>query len=357
MKRTILLAVLLVFVISGIFHMLIVKGAPAHKNLKISNGLYSFNMPAKTKNLYTVRKKGNTVFIYHKESQDKGFGGFVFSINAFRNPAEYANIPGNKKLGELTDRKGRTYDIVVLYPNDVQYDYINLRGAQNTYKLLRESVNSINIKNVSGTKYYKNRGVKGENLYDNILKKHINAIQEYWSVTKLENEKMSPLYNTLAQNNSIKQLLNTTGYAYYDINGDGIDELLIGETTGNLNSIIYDIYTMVNRKPHHVVSSGHRNKFFICNNKFICDEYTDGVNKKGLMVFSLARNSSELLPQADFRYDFSKNSNNPCFVSFGNDISKNKYDNVSQKVFNEKRYRFGEYKQFYFNSLSTKIKI
>lgn len=353
MKRTIFLAILFVFVISGIFHLLLDKGTPTQRSSKIANGLFAIYMPMKTVGLYTVKKKDNTVYIYHKESQDKGLSGFVFSINAFLKPSDYANIPGNKKLGELTDRKGKIYDIVVLYPGDKQINYASSYEAQNTYRFLKDSVRLITIKNVSGTKYYKDRGVKGELSYKNILKKHLSAVQEYWKPNKLQSENMSNLYAKTSR--SIKEMLNSVGYAYYDINGDGIDELLIGE---NLNgkSIIYDIYTLVDRKPKHIVSSGNRNKFYICRKNFICNEYFENSGKRGLMVFTGVQNSSELIPQTDLRYDSIKNFSAPFYISNGNYISLNKYTNIPQEEFINRKNSF-EYNKFDFKPLETLIKI
>ena len=88
---------------------------------------------------------------------------------------------------------------------------------------------------------------------------------------------------------------NKIGYAYYDINADGIEELIFGEIAqGKLKGVIYDIYTMVDRKPQHVISGGNRNRYYICDNSFVCNEYSSGANESGVRIYILVENSTEL---------------------------------------------------------------
>ena len=68
-------------------------------------------------------------------------------------------------------------------------------------------------------------------------------INEKWNSVKLENEDMSYMYKVLAQGK--KNVFDRVGYIYFDVNADGIDELLIGEIAdGEWKGIIYDIYTI-----------------------------------------------------------------------------------------------------------------
>ena len=311
----------------------------------VSNKLFSLTMPAEIKGKFLVKKKNNGITIYDKQSKKAGFGGLAFGVRAYKNPSDHAMMPGGVKIGELVDKKGNIYDMVLYHPTDVQYDYVNnvLEPYMTLYKL--GEVVEINGKN--GSTYYKNQGMKGENLYNEILKKHISAINEKWDSTKLENENMSYMYNVLAPSN--KNLLNKIGYTYYDTNADGIEELLIGEIAdGAWKGVIYDMYTMVDRKPQHVVSGGSRDRYFACDGTFICNEYSSGAKESGLRTYILVENSIELFPQVEFKYDGYTNEKQPWFIIYG---SQDK-ENVTEEKYNERKKVFDDYERFDYIPLS-----
>ena len=313
------------------------------KTQKVSNGLFSIALPKETKGLYTVKKKSNGIYIYDKSSKKAGFGGFAFGIKAYKNPADHAMMPGGRKLGELTDKKHTLYDIVLIQPTDVQYDYV--KGEADSYHTLYKLADTID-NNISGkgkSVYHNKQGMLGKNLYKEIIKKHITAVKEKWDSTKLENENMSYMYNVITS--SQKNPMSKIGYTYYDLNGDGIEELIIGEIAdGEWKGVIYDIYTMVNRKPAHVVSGGSRNRYFACDGTFICNEYSSGALESGWRVYILVENSTELFPQVGFKYDGYKDSKNPWFISY--DFLKDKWDNVSEETFKERKKVFDRYERF-----------
>ena len=133
------------------------------------------------------------------------------------------------------------------------------------------------------------------------------------------------------------------GFAYYDINADGIDELVIGEIgEGNCKGVIYDIYTMIDRKPQHVISGGSRDRYYVCDNSFVCNEYSSGAMESGVRVYNLVENSTDLFPQVSFKYDGYTNPKNPYFISY----SDEKWENYPEKEFNERKRVFEKYEKF-----------
>ncbi len=316
----------------------------------VSNSLFSIELPNEIKNLYVVQKKNNGIFIYDKESKQAGFGGLTFGVKAYKRPSEHAQMPGGKKLGELVDKNNVLYDIVLIRPTDVQYDYANKKSE--SYDKLFDLGNTINakIKGVNKSKYIDGQGMKGEDLYKDILQKHVRAIKEKWDSEKLEKEDMSYMYNAIAS--SSKNALDVFGYAYYDANADGIDELFIGEISeDNWKGIVYDIYTMVERKPAHVVSGGIRDRYFVCDDTFICNEYSSGAKESGWLVFALVENSTELFPQVGFKYDGYEDEKNPWFISYN--FLKNEWKPVSEKDFDERKSTFDKYERFNYKPLSS----
>ena len=313
-------------------------------DIKIKNNLFSISLPQDLRGIYSSKVQKDCILIYNKESKKAGFGGFAFGIKAYKKPADHAVLPGSKKIGELIDKKGTLYDMVLKYPTDVQYDYTKGVNPSESYKSLYDLGLCVNIKGVKGSIYFKNQGMKGEDLYKDILKKHITAIDEKWDSIKLENENMSYMYNIIPK--------DKIGYAYYDVNVDGIEELLVGEIAdGNWKGVIYDIYTMVNRKPQHVISGGNRDRYYVCDDAFICNEYSSGAMESGMRVYNLVENSTELYPQVSFKYDGYTNPEKPWFLSYGNE----KWENVSEELLKERRKVFDRYERFNFIPLSKSV--
>ena len=315
------------------------------KDTTVKNKLFSITLPEELKNLYEIQKEKDKISIYHKDSKYAGFGGFAFGIKAYKNPSAHAVLPGSIKLGELTDKKDNLYDIVLKHPTDVQYDYTKSQKAPDSFKLLYDLGDKVNIKGVNGSTYFKNQGMRGKDLYNDILEKHKTALIEKWDSNKLEKENMSYMYNILPQ--------DKIGYAYYDINADGIDELVIGEIAqGNWKGVIYDIYTMVDRKPRHVISGGQRDRYYVCDNSFVCREYSSGALESGVDIYNLVENSVELFPQISFKYDGYENSKNPYFISY----SDKKWENYPKYEYEERKKVFEKYERFDFIPLNN-IKI
>ena len=319
------------------------ENVDAYRCKTIKSNLFSISVPHELNNFYEVKKEKNKISLYHKESKKAGFGGFAFGIKAYKNPADHAVLPGSRKLGELADKNGVLYDIVLKHPTDVQYDYTKSTQPPESFRKLYELGDVVEIKGEKGSIYFKNQGMKGQDLYKNVLEKHLTAINEKWDSTKLEKENMSYMYNVVSQKDKI-------GYAYYDVNVDGIDELLIGEISeGNWKGVIYDIYTMVDREPKHVISGGSRNRYYVCDGSFICNEYSSGALESGVRVYNLVENSTELYPQVSFKYDGYENPKMPWFISY----SDEKWENVSEERFNERKEVFDDYKRFDFIPLKN----
>ena len=319
-----------------------------HKDITIKNRMFAITLPYEAKGLYKTKITKDKICIYDKESTKAGFGGFAFGVKAYKNPADHAVLPGGRKIGELTDKKGVLYDMVLKYPTDVQYDYTK-NEVSKSYARLYDLGETVNIEGAGKNKYFKNQGMKGEDLYKEILQKHITAIKEKWDSAKLEQENMSYMYNVIRM--SDKNPMDKVGYVFYDANADGIDELLIGEITdGDWKGIIYDMYTMVNRTPQHVISGGSRNRYYICNGTFVCNEYSSGAKESGLRVYILVDNTTQLFEQVRFKYDAYENPEKPWFISYG--VNENLWEIVSEEYFNERKATFEKYNRFNFIPLS-----
>lgn len=320
-------------------------------DIVLKNKLFEITLPKNFKGIFMSEIKKDRIYIYDKQSKKSGFGGFAFGITAYKNPSQYAS--SGKKLGELVNKKN-IYDIVITYPTEVQYDYRKGNNPNKSYKSLYGYGENVLISSGKKSTYYKNRGTKGNDLYNEVINKHIKAITEKWDSTRLEKENMSYMYNVIAKNVDTSKVLNSIGYKYYDLNGDGIEELLIGEIAQDKwKGVIYDVYTMVNRKPAHVISGGTRNRFYVCDDLFLCNEYSSGANESGIRVYNLVENSIELVPQVAFKYDGYKNEKNPYFITYGNSIENDDdWENVDMQTYEQRFSIFEKYQRFDYTPLS-----
>ncbi len=357
MKKKLFIVVLTSFIL-GFNSISSLAQAEKQEGIKVSNPMFSLTLPKEMKGKFVAEKGKDNIRIFDKTSKEEGFGGYAFGVIAFKEPKDHAMMPGGRKIGELKDKKGVLYDMVLDFPTDVQYNYT--KEKPESYTLLYDFGDKANenLKGIKGSTYFDAQGTRGEDLYKDILAKHLKAIEEKWDSTKLEEEDMSYMYNVLSLHQSKKKgkkqpaVLDKVGYTYYDANGDGIDELLIGEIAdGKWKGIIYDLYTMVDRRPAHVVSGGTRDRYFICDDVFVCNEYSSGALESGWHVFTLVENSTELFPQVGFKYDGYTNRKNPWFISYN--FQENQWDNVSKEIFSERKKTFDRYERFDFVPFRT----
>ena len=339
-KRIFVFVLFFAFILVGCID---VKSA-TNDNLEISNGYFSFKMPKDVQGIYVAKKEGNTVYIYEKISMESEKGGFVFGFKLYKNPSEYAGFDGYRKIGELTDKKGTLYDMVLIRPSDIFYGYGET--VEKNYNKIYEVADNLEIKGVNGSTYKKGQGMKGVDLYEDVLKKHVNIIKEKWDYSQYIKSGLSPKYLFFPN----KNLLEKIGYVYYDINNDGIDELLIGEITkGNKKGNIYNIYTMVNRKPTFVASADDEEQYFVCNGNLLCKETVTSKGKKIFTVNTIGQNSNRLTVYDEYLFDKTKDKANPWFEF---KRFPNRYESISKKKYNEKIKGYKHYERFDYIPLS-----
>lgn len=308
----------------------------------LNNNIFKVNMPDKFSGLYETEVDDNSIDFYDIECKTEGYIGYVFGIAAYKNSSDWAGGP-IEKVGELSLKNGELYDIVIIYPTETQFGFD--REMPDKYKNLYEARFEIteSIESNDGNKIMLGAGTKGEYIYKDIINKHLLAINENWDTEHLANENMSIMYALMSVYN--ENPLNSIGYFYKDINVDGIDELLIGEIAdGAYSGIVYDIYTMVDRSPKHVVSGADRDRYYILDNGFILNEYSNGAEISGSNVYNLQTNSTELFLQFAFKYDENENKDNPYFISYDSSDSENKeWQNVSIELYEEMEDRTKEH--------------
>ena len=129
-----------------------------------------------------------------------------------------------------------------------------------------------------------------------------------------------------------------------------MDELLIGEIAdGDLKGSVYDIYTMVDREPTHVVSGSARNRYYALEHGMICNEASEGADETDWVSYDIEPNGTELLQQLSVKYDGYEDKEQPWFVGFG---AGSEWESIDEEEFEDYRSRF-EYIRFDFTPFDS----
>ena len=306
-----------------------------------SNDLLKIQIPDDIANLVKVDVEDDKISVYDRESADAGFGGLVFTVWA--RPVDSGMGGGPYvKIGELSNENADIYEVVKGYATEIQWDY-NLADMPANFAKIYDSAEGI-INGMTGNNGYTfipGAGTKGEDLYNSVLSKYVTAKNKNWDASRYEAELMSSeFYNTP---------LEAIGYAYLDVNLDGIDELFVGEFgEDDLKGVVYDIYTMVKGKPAHVISGSARNRFYAHSDGLIVNEWSGGAALSGFDVYNLEADSIELVYQWGYKYDGYEDEDKPWFKSYDG----NEYESVTEEDAKE-AYMIGDkYVRFDYKRLS-----
>ena len=129
-----------------------------------------------------------------------------------------------------------------------------------------------------------------------------------------------------------------------------MDELFIGTITDieEQKGVIYDVYAMVDGEPAHVVSGGERDRYYITDSYFLCNETSSGAELSAWDIYGMMSNSTELVQQISFLYDGYTDAQNPYFVSYGEDEEP---ESVEQADWEERRNAFTSCERFDYTPL------
>ena len=304
----------------------------------LANGLFSVTMPEEVEGLYVGLIDDRSIYICDKKSREEGAPGMAFVISAKDPLTLYSGIPSLKKCGELTSSDGSIYDMTVRKPTDAQASYKDGRISE-TYAVLQKIKEQVaeTIASTDGGSYAPGAGMKGEQLYQDVLKKHVMAVTEKWSAARLEEEGMSPAYELIGKIYG-EDALDLICYAYCDITGEGVEELLVGEIPdGEERFRAYDIYSIIDHKPVHVLSGWSENWYDVASTYLINvyrgvkgEEYWATLDPDYSITYDKSGGFSHGM--TIFVIDRSKNEDQPWFIYDG----LNEWENVSREEYEEK---------------------
>ena len=298
----------------------------------VSCDMFSINTPAGC--AYAAETDKDSISLYDKEAHESEYGGWAFTLALYESPADYYGMM-DKKIGEIRTDK-TVYDVVAAYPSDIQYDYEKYPDLMpRSYDMLYSGTEDIfkTVKAKEGTFVY--GGAPGEEIYADVLAKYKKALSEKWDSDKLEKNDMSAVYYQIYTSDKC-DLTERIGYAFRDVNNDGTVELLIGDISED-ESVIFDVYTTVDRKPAHVASGWYRNRYYLYDYG-ICNEYSESAFASGFRIYDLMHNTTDFTPSIDFRYDSEKDADQPYFIAY----SDGEYEQFSEEDFEQRKSNFGD---------------
>ena len=169
--------------------------------------------------------------------------------------------------------------------------------------------------------------------YDEIIRLYQKGEKLHWSTEEFREHDLCYLAG-YEMNVEQKQ----TGYYVTDIDGDGVDELMVGVPfeEGIYDGMFYGLYTMINDQRVLVATSGERDRYYLCQDHTIANEGSSGA---ALSVYSYYDFLSGKLQLKECVFtDGNDHPENPWFYStsnpyedYSNPISEEEARNVMNK--------------------------
>jgi len=304
------------------------------EDMVLSTDLYTITVPDELKGKFYALVDGEEISFYDKETVDAGWPGFAFSVIA----SDGEVIAGGMytKVGELETSDGKFMDICKSYPSDVQWDYTKSEQAPEGFAKLYDSADDIIMTGTgnNGSVFMMGAGTKGEDLYEMTLAQYVGAFTEGHDANWFEENGMSPELYAMLKSEGDKAL-HKIGFTYKDITADGVDELLVGIIgEGNDPSVVYDIYTIVDRQPAHVLSGNSRDRYYAMDHAGVVREYSAGAEEYGMDSYIIMPGTTDLEQQVSLKYDAYTDAKNPWFVNYSED--ENSWEPYSEEDFNSR---------------------
>lgn len=103
-------------------------------------------------------------------------------------------------------------------------------------------------------------GTAAEAVYTRQIERYYTAISQQWDESAYWDQEMSALAAYYYDGTP----LDNVGFVYMDLDGDGIQELLIGAILGaDRDPLVFEIWTLRNGEPVMLAQSGSHNRFYL----------------------------------------------------------------------------------------------
>lgn len=169
-------------------------------------------------------------------------------------------------------------------------------------------------------------GSKGEGIYQDVLERYVTAMEEDWDGEMLRLADMSALYATKSDAEE------DVGYCFYDVDGNGNPELLIGDVSpsSHYTGMIYDMYTLVEGSVFPVLSGRDNHRYFLCEDNEIELISSDGTDYRYNLYYEFDGATGKLQPREAIIYDTAFDEEKPWFYTSGS-LERSEYTMTTER--------------------------
>lgn len=113
--------------------------------ISVITSSYTLTLPSAWENAYATKYKMRangmvTISFYQTASHDYGYGdGILFGIAFYSIDEDYTDVPNYDLIGTYTFNDGSSYNVLVIYPSEVQYS----QETQADYETMAQFIPSI----------------------------------------------------------------------------------------------------------------------------------------------------------------------------------------------------------------------
>jgi len=125
-------------------------------------------------------------------------------------------------------------------------------------------------------------------VYDELIRKTTNGLSNGFTSKEMTELDLADAFYTS------KMVARSAGYMIKDLDGNGIDELILGVNGEDSYYAIYDIFTIDNGELKHVVKGAERSKYYICTNGMLENIGSSGANYTSYAYYNYTGTSLEL---------------------------------------------------------------
>lgn len=159
--------------------------------------------------------------------------------------------------------------------------------------------------------------------YKAILDRYYLALSENWGPGAMSENGINYMLSMYGGSDPCAAV----GYCITDLDGDGLDELIIGNIGDDefVTNMIYDLYTLVDGEPVLSLSATERNRYYMCDNGFFINEGSSSAAHSETIYYKLVDSifvfeeavvfDSEMDPDANWFYTVDYNMSRERFKS------------------------------------------
>ena len=150
----------------------------------------------------------------------------------------------------------------------------------------------------------------GYPAYDEILQSYYEGAIQNWDIQEFQENDLCYLAGYTPD-------INKLGYCLMDVDQDGTEELLTGTIMEDdyPNEMFFDLYTIQNGNIVRVVTSGERDRYYVCENGMIANEGSSSAMNSCWNYYDYAQ--GKLTIKESVFFDGYYDSENPYFYTTG----------------------------------------